>query len=232
MGPAGQLWSTAADLGRWVAFLGGDTGGVLDRDTLEEMRQPASVDDGPAWTTSWGLGLQLRRLEGRRLVGHGGSMPGFLAALWAEPETGDGSVALANATSGVAVGALADELLRVLHEHEPPLPRAWTPSAVDPRLLELTGTWYWGTAPSILSVEGAELLRLTAVEGGRSSRFRRSGDDTFVGLDSYYAGERLQVVRDSAGRPGHLDLATFVLTRVPYQPGEVVPGGVAPPGWR
>jgi CubicO group peptidase (beta-lactamase class C family) len=102
MAPAGQLWSTVGDLARWARFLGGDTGGVLDPLTLEEMRQPGPVDDAPAWSTAWGLGLQLRTVDGRRLVGHGGSMPGFVAALWVEPTTGDAAVALANATSGGA----------------------------------------------------------------------------------------------------------------------------------
>jgi CubicO group peptidase (beta-lactamase class C family) len=232
MAPAGQLWSTVADLARWAAFLSGDTGDVLDPGTLDEMRQPASVDDGTPWSTTWGLGLQLGQVDGRRLVGHGGSMPGFVASLWTDPTTGDGAVALANATSGVAVGELTRDLLGVLDEHEPPLPRAWTASPVPPALLELTGTWYWGTAPSTLSVEGADLLRLTAAGGGRSSRFRRSAADEFVGLDSYYAGERLRVVRDGAGGVSHLDLATFVLTRRPYEPAEVVPGGVDDGGWR
>jgi len=231
MAPAGQLWSTVEDLARWVRFLAGDTGGVLDPATLEEMRQPGPVDDGPGWTTAWGLGLQLRTVHGRRLIGHGGSMPGFVAALWLDAVTGDGAVALANATSGVAVGRLAEALLQVLADQEPALPAPWVPAPVPAALLELTGTWYWGPAPAVLSVEGADLVRLSAVSGNRSSRFRRSGLDTFTGLDSYYAGERLRVVRDDEGRPHHLDLATFVFTRQPYPPGAVVPGGVAEPGW-
>jgi len=232
MGPAGQLWSTVGDLARWATFLAGDTGDVLSQDTLEEMRQPAAVDDGPAWTTAWGLGLQLRRVAGRRLVGHGGSMPGFVAALWTEPDTGDGALALANATSGVAVTALADGLLQVLAEQEPTLPPVWTPAPADPALLALTGTWYWGTSACVVSVEGVDRLRMSAVGGGRSSRFRCTGPDELTGLDGYYAGERLRVVRGADGRPTHLDLVTFVLTRRPYAPAQVVPGGVAEGGWR
>ena len=41
MAPAGQLWSTPADLARWAAFVAGDTGGVLRPATLAEMREPA-----------------------------------------------------------------------------------------------------------------------------------------------------------------------------------------------
>lgn len=232
MAPAGQLWSTAADLGRWARFLGGDTGGVLAPDTLEEMRHPASVDDGARWTTAMGLGLQLRRVDGRALAGHLGSMPGFLAALWTEPATGDAAVALANATSGVAVGTLAEDLLHVLRTEEPALPGPWRPSQVAPELLELTGTWYWGPAPSTVAVEGVDGLRLDGGEAGRSSRFRPRGDGTFVGLDSYFAGERLRPVRDAAGGLTHLDVGTFVFTRQPYDPAEVVPGGVDSSRWR
>ena len=50
-------------------------------------------------------------------------------------------------------------------------------------------------------------------------------DGTWVGLDGYYAGETLRIA------PDHLDLATFVLTRTPYDPEAPVPGGVDERGW-
>src|SRR4051794_4577509 len=59
LAPAGQLWSTLDDLARLATFLLGDTGEVLDPDTLEEMRQPALFDGRPSGATSYGLGLQL-----------------------------------------------------------------------------------------------------------------------------------------------------------------------------
>jgi CubicO group peptidase (beta-lactamase class C family) len=83
MAPAGQLWSTVTDLGRWAAFCGGEGGEVLRADTISEMREPL-VRDADVETVGYGLGLELRYHRGRRLVGHGGSMPGFLAALWVE----------------------------------------------------------------------------------------------------------------------------------------------------
>ena len=42
---AGQLWSTVVDLARWAAFLGGDTGDILAKDTLEEMCVVQAVND-------------------------------------------------------------------------------------------------------------------------------------------------------------------------------------------
>lgn len=48
MAPAGQLWSTAADLARWAAFLAGGDPKVLAAESLAEMRRPAT---GPGATT-------------------------------------------------------------------------------------------------------------------------------------------------------------------------------------
>src|SRR5215204_4287520 len=111
MAAAGQLWATLADLGRFAGFLLGDTAGVLDPATLEEMTVPAGVDpSAPGWS-AYGLGLQVIRVEGRTLVGHGGSMPGFLAGVFVDREEHAGAVSLANTTSGldaVVFGLLSD----------------------------------------------------------------------------------------------------------------------------
>lgn len=57
-------------------------------------------------------------------------------------------------------------------------------------------------------------------------------DGTWKGLDGYYAGETLKVVRRADGEVSHLDLGSFVYTREPYGPGDAVPGGVDEQGWR
>ena len=44
-------------------------------------------------------------------------------------------------------------------------------------------------------------------------------------------GERLRIVRDVQGAVSHLEMATFVFTRTPYDPDAPVPGGVDPTGW-
>ncbi|MCT9933049.1 beta-lactamase family protein [Planotetraspora sp. A-T 1434] len=234
MAPAGQLWSTAADLARWAAFVAGETRGVLRPETVAEMREPAIVEDGDAWTRGYGLGLQLVRHTGpggaRRLAGHGGSMPGFLSTFWADPADGVAVLWLANATSGIR-GPLDTDLLDILAQHEPPLPAEWAPSPVDEDLLALTGPWYWGPTAYVLRVLPRRGLSLSPVNGhGRASRFAAQADGTWLGLDGYYAGETLQVVRSPAGV--HLDVNTFVFTREPYGTAAAVPGGVDPEGWR
>jgi CubicO group peptidase (beta-lactamase class C family) len=234
MAPAGQLWSTVTDLARWTRFLGGDTGDVLHPDTVAEMREPAHVDDADAWTSGYGLGLQVWRDSGRRLAGHGGSMPGFLASVVIDARTTTGALAMTNSTTGVAIMTMAFDMLKLLDDYEPALPAEWLPMpTADPNLLALTGPWYWGVTPYVLHLMAGGWLNLRPVSGaGRASRFRPDADGTWTGLDGYYAGETLRVFRRADGTPSHLDLATFVLTRTPYDPTVPVPGGVDPVGWR
>ncbi|HEU5475444.1 MAG TPA: serine hydrolase domain-containing protein [Actinophytocola sp.] len=234
MAPAGQLWSTVNDLARWTRLLAGDTGEVLHPDTVAEMREPAHVDDADAWTSGYGLGLQAFRDSGRRLSGHGGSMPGFLASVVADPRTTTGALALTNSTSGVPVMVLAFDLLKLVDEYEPALPAEWLPmDGADPDLLALTGPWFWGPVPYALHLLPDGWLNLRPTSGaGRASRFRPEADGTWTGLDGYYAGETLRVSRNPDGTPNHLDLATFIFARSPYDPAAPIPGGVDDQGWR
>jgi CubicO group peptidase (beta-lactamase class C family) len=232
MAPAGQLWSTINDLARWTTFVGGHTGDVLNPDTVAEMREMVTVDDGDAWNIGYGLGLQVLRHQGRRFAGHAGSMPGFLACAMIDPATRTGAVVLANTTAGVAVVQLAIDLVTIAEEHEPLLPLEWQPSTVDTKLLPLTGLWHWGPTPYHLRLLPEGSFTLSPVdEAGRASRFRPDGEDVWIGLDGYYAGETLRVGRASDGTPNHLDLATFIFTRTPYDPAAPIPGGVDENGW-
>ncbi len=234
MGAAGQLWSTITDLARWAAFLGGRTSGLLAPATLTEMCEPLAVDDRPglAWTGAHGLGLQVWNLDGRRYVGHGGSMPGFLAGLRVGQEGGDGALVCTNTTAGLDPEIISD-LLALLAEGCPPRPARWAPRAVAPAVLDLTGTWFWGPAPLLLRALADGGLELAPHAGpGRASRFVPIGPGRWRGLDAYYAGETLQAVRRADGSVSHLDLASFILTRTPYPRDAAVPGGVDRLGWR
>lgn len=234
MAPAGQLWCSATDLARWARFLAGDTGGVLHPDTIAEMAEAPVLDERDGWTSGYGLGLQVFRDNGRRLIGHGGSMPGFLASVVVDPATTTGALALTNSTAGVGVTRLTFDLLKTVDEYEPALPAEWRPlTAADPALLALTGAWFWGPTPHTLRLLDDNWLDLRpASGGGRASRFRQESDGTWTGLDGYYAGETLRVHRHPDGTVRHLDLGTFVFTRTPYDPAAAIPGGLDEDGWR
>ena len=231
MAPAGQLWSTVRDLARWAAFLGGDTGGLLSPGTLAEMLEPHHVVDEPGqpWTGAHGLGWQVWNLDGERYAGHGGSMPGFLAGLRVRLDDGVGVVVLSNTTASQALRPLGDDLVNALTDLEPPPVQAWS-AAGDASLLELVGPWHWGPAVESARVEGEHLV-LGEPGARRGSRFAPTGVDEWVGLDGYYTGEPLRVVRRADGSVSHLDLASFRFTRTPYATDADVPGGVDPGGW-
>lgn len=233
MAPAGQLWSTTADLGRWSRFLVGDTADVLSPDTLEEICAPAAVWDLADDALAYGLGVMVVRRAGRVLVGHGGSMPGFACALTVDRSEHTAAIALSNATSGLD-GELTVDLLGVVRQQEPTVVDEWTPQQPqDPDVVELLGVWYWGARPVTLRSVPGDLLRLAALdERGRASRLAPAGRDRWTGLDGYYAGESLRVERGEDGRPRRLVMASFVFTRQPYAPEELIPGGVDPHSWR
>lgn len=236
MAPAGQLWSTAADLGSLGSFLLGDTAGVLAPATVEEMAQPGLSDSD---SSAYGLGVQIETLDGHRLIGHGGSVPGFLASLLVDPVERTAAVALANATAGLDAD-LVPRLLSIVRTDQPRIVPAWQPLPAGEQVpLDILGPWYWGPRPQLLVQAADGLLELRGLAvGSRQSRFRSIGPDTWVALDGYWAGERLVVVRgsdgnrddDAGGAPTHLDVGSFVLTRSPYEPGPT-PGGVPEGGW-
>ncbi|MER6421572.1 serine hydrolase domain-containing protein [Streptomyces sp. NPDC001137] len=236
MAPAGQLWSTTGDLARFAAFLARGDDRVLSAETVKEMRTPAApaeaadVVDG----VTYGLGLQIQRRDGRLLVGHSGSLPGFLANLTLSVEDDVASVVLANCTSGPLLSTVGADLVRIVAEAEPRIPEPWRPlPEVDSAVLELAGPWYWGTHVFALRLTAAGGVSLEPLSGsGRRSRFRANGDGTWTGLEGYYAGELLTAVRRPDGTLSHLDLGSFVFTRQPYDEEASVPGGVDPDGWR
>jgi CubicO group peptidase (beta-lactamase class C family) len=234
MAPASQLWSTAEDLGRFAAFLAGGDDRVLTAGTLAEMRAPASAPRDGAWESGFGLGLQLLRRDGGLLYGHAGSMPGFVAALWVSPQDGLAGIALANATNGPDINAIAADLIGIVADHEPPLPARWKPlPEVDQALLALTGPWYCGPRPYVLRLLPGRAVELAPADRkGRSSVFRPEADGTWTGLDGYYAGETLRVVRGAGGAADHLDLGTFIFTREPYESSAPLAGRPDTGGWR
>lgn len=215
MAPAGQLWSTLDDLVVWGQFLAGSRPDVLSRSSLAEMARPVTDD--------YGLGLRLTANAGGVLVGHTGSMPGFLAALFVDPGSGIGAAVLSNATTGIDTERLVVDLIDgdfVDHVPEP-----WRPTTRLPEpVAGLPGLWFWGNTAveARWHNDGLDLRALTG--GDRVDRFVLHGD-RLLGVAGYHRGETLHVHRRPDGTVGHLECATFVYTRTPYDPDAPIPGG-------
>jgi CubicO group peptidase (beta-lactamase class C family) len=80
MAPAGQLWSTVGDLATWGSFLLDGHPDVLSPRRLDQMATPRSGVAATGLASVAGLGLQLLAGGSGTVVGHTGSMPGFLAS--------------------------------------------------------------------------------------------------------------------------------------------------------
>ncbi len=226
MAPAGQLWSTVPDLARFAAFLADPDPAVLSPESVAEMCVPRSgTPDGGA-TVTYGLGARLMRTpDGRMLVGHTGSMPGFLAGLFVDRDRRVAAVYLANGSSGLRTEGLAVDLLHTLDTEEPALPDAWRPTLeIAKPVEEILGIWHWGeTALVARLVDG--VVSLAPPDGDAAWRYRPTGVDEFIGISGYHTGETLRAVRRPDGSVSHLECATFVFTRVPYDPSAPIPGG-------
>ncbi len=233
MAPAGQFWSTTEDLCRFAAFLGNGASEVLSSASLEEMREPAAPGACSERVVGYGLGFQIMWSGDHMIYGHCGSVPGFISGLWVSDD-GVGAVALANATSEYAVGAVASDLIAIVQEHEPSVPPEWRAlSEVDPTALSLAGTWYWGPTPQILRVHANNELSLTSLAGDEvPARFRPTAEGTWTGSNGYHAGETLHVVTRPDGTLSHLSVGALVYTREPYDDSAPIPGGVDSEGWR
>ena len=117
--PMGGLWSTAADLARWIEFMcdafpardGEDRfGHVLSRASRRELQQAHRAfteptlhhgPDGRLRQIGVGYGMGVNRLHHFDLgpvVTHSGGLPGYGSNMRWLPETGIGVVALANVT--------------------------------------------------------------------------------------------------------------------------------------
>ncbi|HSS67038.1 MAG TPA: serine hydrolase domain-containing protein [Nocardioidaceae bacterium] len=241
MAPAGQLWSTPRDLTAWADVLTHGWSAVvgmpqripigtdlLTPDTAEEMRTVQAGDPDDQHQGGYGLGLRLHWSPNGTLVGHTGSMPGFLAAMFADPKTHVSAVVMTNATTGLDTEQLATDLIARLQPmgyHRTGLEDEPDPEDAMP---DLVGDWFWGNTRFTLA---AVIDGLTLVSGREDVwRFLRVDIDGYRGLTGYVAGEHLTVHRRPDGAPAWLEVATFILTRQPYDPAAPIPGG-SPIDW-
>ena len=99
----------------------------------------------------------------------------------------------------------------------------WRPSEPVPDLVaDALGVWHWGNTPFVFAWEGEQVV--VRRDGAERHRFAvRQG--RMVGVAGYHAGEELKVIRNADGTVNHLDVATFIHTRTPYDPAAPIPGG-------
>lgn len=187
--PAAGFSSTVEDLARFASWQfrlleqGGEE--ILKASTLREMHRVHWMN--PDWKTAWGLGFSVSEVEGRTLVGHGGSCPGYRSTLRIDPENKRAYVVMINA-GGVSPNTYADGIRHILKNAD-----ETSEEKISSRvsLEDYSGTYsaqpWWGEEvvipwygrlavlglPSENPAEGMTLLK--HIEGDTFRRIRKKG---------------------------------------------------------
>jgi CubicO group peptidase (beta-lactamase class C family) len=217
MAPAGQLWSTITDMVKWAAFLADPAPAVLSRDTVDEMCRPVVIAD-ESWTSGHGLGPQLYRVGERVFVGHGGSMPGYLAQLVVHRASRTGVIAFANAYGlrGTHLLQVALDAVTAVLDSEPVVPAPWrAPAPPSGEAGELCGRWWWMGREYEVTADGEDIVMSCLTVPTAPWRFAREALDRWRGRSGMNDGEVLQVLRAPDGTVAKLDIATFVFAPSP-----------------
>jgi CubicO group peptidase (beta-lactamase class C family) len=214
---AGQMWGTVRDLCTWAAFLAEPDESVLSRASVEEMRTVQTIDEHVRWSSGYGLGLGLLRDGDRILVGHGGSMPGFIAGVYVSPVDKVGVAVLTNSSSA-ALGELAKKLVAATVEHWPVPPEPWTVQEPPPEdVVPLLGIWFMEADPVTLRWKDGKLdARFPGdLDWKPSAVLVRESDDRWRVESGWEQGEALRIERNEDGSIRRLVLAGYPVTREP-----------------
>jgi CubicO group peptidase (beta-lactamase class C family)/D-alanyl-D-alanine dipeptidase len=193
MAPAGSMYSTVTDLGRFVSALIADgktpNGELLKPETLHEMWKPQF----PKSDDSAGLGFFLSKFRDHRVVGHGGAIYGFATSMVVLPDDKLAVIVIATKDCANAVtNHITREALRLIFaqregkELTPPDSTA----AIPPELgKELQGRYGKGDDAIDLKFLGGKLTMLP-LKGGSQSELRKLNDD-LIADDTLSYGDKI-----------------------------------------
>jgi CubicO group peptidase (beta-lactamase class C family) len=113
---AGSLCSTAWDLVAWNEALHGDGEGgwILDAPQYRELITPGTLSDGTP--LRYAKGLAVFESAGRRVIGHGGGIPGFLSQVTYYPDDDLSVIVLVNTAGPPGPGAIVEQIASLLLE--------------------------------------------------------------------------------------------------------------------
>jgi CubicO group peptidase (beta-lactamase class C family) len=201
--PAAGFSSTVEDLALFASWQfrllekGGEE--ILKASTLREMQRVHWVD--PDWKTTWGLGFSVWEDDGKTMVGHGGSCPGYRSTLTIDPNKKQAFIVMINA-QGVSPGKYATGMREILKKAENREKEEKTEVDLEAYAGNYDAQPWWGETVVLpwqgkLAMFGLpsenpakDLTLLKHIEG---DTFRRVRDDKTL-------GEEVVFERDKAGK--------------------------------
>jgi CubicO group peptidase (beta-lactamase class C family) len=169
---AGALGSSVVDLFAWQQSLVENR--LITKASYEKMTTPATLNDGSK--TTYGYGLGMGNLEGRRKVSHGGGINGFSTQLSYYPDDDLTVVVLCNsgsASPGVLESRIARAVLEIPEKTVEVVPLS------EEELEVYAGVYDAGRAPIEVSIEDGALTAM-------GSRLRPVGNHQFLPVGDNY----------------------------------------------
>jgi hypothetical protein len=175
---SGGIYSSVGDLARFVgAILGGganEHGRILEPETLAMMLEPSFRPDSRM--PGMGLGFFLGGVDGHRVAGHDGILPGFNSAILLAPGDGVGIIALTNGSSNafswlqIELEHLMRRLLgtsdEAVRRDIPHHPEIWADLCgryvLPPRIADLRGRLMLSGGAQVFVGRGRLMVRLLA----------------------------------------------------------------------
>ena len=223
--PGAETVASARDQIRYARFHLGDGQGLLQPETLKQMktRTTPGADTGRQ-DSAFGITWMLRELDGVQIVAHGGSCRGHQSAFETIPERGYAITILTSARHGLE---LLTELVTWAREAytglADPIPDPLPLSAEQ--LAEYTGVYEAHTGTLTITVDGDHLLgtmeinpdlELTPDEAEAAIPplpFVILPNDRFLITEGSYKGLQGGIIRNDAGRVSAIDLGRIMTRR-------------------
>ncbi|MEX2283096.1 MAG: serine hydrolase [Gemmatimonadota bacterium] len=206
MSPAGSLYSTVLDLGRFMSTMFNDGRApngnqIVSKATLDEMWRPQFSPAGT--TTGFGLGFFVGEFGGQRVVRHGGAIYGFATELAALPDQKLGVVVVATMdVANVISERIANRALSRMqfadygiNVREPSLALPGTA-----RARQLEGRYVKGAQIVELHARGEHLYLDTGRNSARMDLWQQAGSDTLIANDALTYGLKVVPI-STAGAP-------------------------------
>jgi CubicO group peptidase (beta-lactamase class C family) len=144
--PAGGLYSSVSDIARFISlqFRDGPSGGkqILGGSSLREMQNPVLVSQD--FEVGFGIGWGIRRVAGKKVIGHSGGLPGYTTNITLVPSMKLAVIVFTN--TGTAPVEISNGLLELLipifsreAARQQPQPSAEEIAALAP----YTGRYHW-----------------------------------------------------------------------------------------
>lgn len=193
--------STVEDLAKFAAWqfrlLDSEKEEILKPSTLKEMQRVHWVD--PDFNTFWGLGFAVQNYDGKRMVSHGGSCPGYRTAINLIPGEKLSMILMMNAMDSPA--KYGNEILRILKKAKD---KKKAESTVD--LSPYTGIYNyqpWASEVQVVEWYGqlAVIYMPTDTPSNSMTLLKHEQGDTFRWVrDDESTGDQITFERDAAGK--------------------------------